>query len=138
MNAREGPGPSPAHRVAPQAGGGRVAGPGRDRGFASLWLVLCVSSFCVLFAGALAYGQVVATRHRAGAAADLAALAAADQALLGRDEACAAARRVAVAQGAGLVRCELDGVVADLTVEVRSGPFTPRKRARAGPVAAVR
>lgn len=132
MSPRERPGPDGVPRV----GDRRPHGP--DRGSASLWLVLSVSALCVLITGVLTYGQAVATRHRAGAAADLAALAAADQALAGRDRACAAARRVAVAQGAGLARCEVDGLVADLTVEVRFGPFTPRKRARAGPAAAVR
>lgn len=128
--------PAPSAAASPDGHGVRRSE--RDGGFASLLTVLCVSALCVVFAGVLAYGQAVVTRHRAAAAADLAALAAADRALSGRDGACAAARRVAVAQGADLVRCELEGVTADLTVRVRSGPFTPQKRARAVPVAAVR
>ncbi|MFB6530698.1 pilus assembly protein TadG-related protein, partial [Streptomyces sp. NPDC056399] len=44
-----------------------------------------------MFGAVLALGQAVAARHRAGGAADLAALAAADRALWGEAEACGAA-----------------------------------------------
>ncbi|MDG9702751.1 Rv3654c family TadE-like protein [Streptomyces sp. DH37] len=107
-----------------------------DRGSATVWAALCGLVLCAVAVGALALGQAVVTRHRAGAAADAAALAAADHALRGAGEACAAARRVAAAQRARVVRCQVLGEVADLTVRVRAGPYSAGVRARAGPAAA--
>ncbi|WP_374986565.1 Rv3654c family TadE-like protein [Streptomyces fradiae] len=88
---------------------------------------------CVVFAAVLALGQAVAARHRAGGAADLAALAAADRALSGAEAACAAAGRVARAQWAELTTCNLRGEIAEVTVRVRFGPYAPAVRSRAGP-----
>ncbi|WP_445046914.1 Rv3654c family TadE-like protein [Streptomyces drozdowiczii] len=87
-----------------------------------------------MFAVVLALGQVVAARHRAGGAADLAALAAADRALEGA-AACESAEEVAGAQGAEVVRCAVQGEVADVTARVRFGPYAPEVRSRAGPAA---
>lgn len=101
----------------------------RDRGSATVWAVLIVALLCVSAGVLLAVGHALTARHRAGAAADLAALAAADHALDGRTAACAFADRVAAAQGARLLRCAVVGEVADLTVSV--GPA--RVRSRAGP-----
>ncbi|NGN69167.1 flp pilus-assembly TadE/G-like family protein [Streptomyces sp. A7024] len=89
---------------------------------------------CAVFLALLGVGQAVLARHRAGAAADLAALAAADTALRGPGTACAEARRVAAAQRTTLVRCAVTGEVSDVSVAARAGPFEPRVRARAGPV----
>ncbi len=88
---------------------------------------------CVVFGAVLALGQAVAARHRAGGAADLAALAAADRALWGEAEACAAASRVAAAQGAELAGCAVRGEVAEVTARVVRGPYRPEVRSRAGP-----
>ncbi|WTI75126.1 hypothetical protein OG242_14240 [Streptomyces sp. NBC_00727] len=88
-----------------------------------------------MFAVVLALGQVVAARHRAGGAADLAALAAADRALEGAAAACESAEKVAGAQGAEVVRCAVQGEVADVTARVRFGPYAPEVRSRAGPAA---
>ncbi|MGI5349699.1 Rv3654c family TadE-like protein [Streptomyces sp. CA-250714] len=104
-----------------------------DRGSASVWAALSVVVLCGVFAAVLGFGQAVHVRHRAGAAADLAALAAADRALEGPARACAAARRVAQAQGARVARCAVRGEIADLDAGVRWGPYTARVRARAGP-----
>lgn len=98
-----------------------------------MWVVFACAALCAVFLALLAVAQAVQARHRAGAAADLAALAASDEALLGRAEACATARRVAAAQGARLTRCTLAGEVSDLTVTARAGGFTVEVRARAGP-----
>ncbi|MCI0383697.1 Rv3654c family TadE-like protein [Streptomyces sp. CNQ085] len=108
----------------------------RERGSATVWAALCGLVLCTVAAGVLGLGQAVVTRHRAGAAADAAALAAADHVLRGVEEACAAARRVAAAQRASVVRCWVREEVADLTVRVRSGPYSAGVRARAGPAAA--
>ncbi|WP_189889573.1 Rv3654c family TadE-like protein [Streptomyces xantholiticus] len=94
---------------------------------------MATSVLCAVFAIVLAMGQAVVARHRAGAAADLAALAAADQALSGAAGACATADRVARAQGAEVVRCAVTGEVADVTALARFGPYAPTVRARAGP-----
>ncbi|MFT2016154.1 Rv3654c family TadE-like protein [Streptomyces sp. 796.1] len=112
---------------------------------ATVWAAVAATALCAVFAALLTMGSVVTARHRAGGAADLAALAAADHALEGERAACTLAGRVARAQGAHLVRCAVRGEIADLTVEVPaagvmsalpagvSGKFVPRVRARAGP-----
>ncbi|MFF1507326.1 Rv3654c family TadE-like protein [Streptomyces sp. NPDC058326] len=104
-----------------------------DRGAATVWVAFAACALCVVFAAVLALGQAVAARHRAGGAADLAALAAADRALWGEVEACAAASRVAAAQRAELVRCAVRGEVAEVTARVVRGPYRPEVRSRAGP-----
>lgn len=105
----------------------------RDGGAATVWVACACSVLCVVFAAVLAMGQAVVARHRAGAAADLAALAASDQALRGTSAACGVASRVARAQGAEVVRCTVAGEVSDVTARVRVGPYAPRSRSRAGP-----
>lgn len=105
-----------------------------DSGSATVWAALSGMLLCAVFAVVLGLGQAVAARHRAGGAADLAALAAADRAFEGRARACAAARRVAEAQGARLLRCAVRGDVADVSVTAPFGPYTPPGvRSRAGP-----
>lgn len=98
-----------------------------------MWTALAACALCVVFGAVLALGQAVVARHRAGGAADLAALAAADRALWGEAEACAAASRVTGAQGAELVRCAVRGEVAEVTARVVRGPYRPEVRSRAGP-----
>ncbi|MFJ4872213.1 Rv3654c family TadE-like protein [Streptomyces sp. NPDC088757] len=109
--------------------------PGRrdDRGAATVWTAFAACVLCVVFGALLALGQAVVARHRAGGAADLAVLAAADRSLWGEAEACAAASRVAGAQGAELVRCAVRGELAEVTARVVRGPYRPQVRSRAGP-----
>ncbi len=114
------------------AGGRRRDG---DRGAATVWTAFAVCALCVVFGAVLALGQAVAVRHRAGGAADLAALAAADRVLWGEQVACAAAGRVAAAQGAELVECGVAGAEAEVTTRVVRGLWAPAVRARAGPAA---
>ncbi|MFI0860329.1 Rv3654c family TadE-like protein [Streptomyces smyrnaeus] len=104
-----------------------------DRGSASVWAALSVVVLCGVFAAVLGFGQAVYVRHRAGAVADLAALAAAERAAAGPARACEAARRVARAQDARVARCAVRGEVADLDAGVRWGPYSSRVRSRAGP-----
>lgn len=118
-------------------GRGRERAPDRDGGFATVWVAMTTATLCAVFAVVLALGQVVVARHRAGGAADLAALAAADRALLGPKEACGAAEEVAEAQGAVVVLCMVRGEIADVTAGVRFGPYEPTVRSRAGPPAGV-
>ncbi|GAA4555794.1 hypothetical protein GCM10023097_59250 [Streptomyces collinus] len=110
-----------------------VHGLGPDRGSASVWSVGAIAVLCVVFGVVLALGQAVVIRHRAAGGADLAALAAADHWADGGTAACARAGRVARAQGARLVRCEVAGEISDVTAASGRGPFTAEVRARAGP-----
>ncbi|MGW7582845.1 Rv3654c family TadE-like protein [Kitasatospora sp. NPDC054768] len=136
-----------AERVARARAARAVAAGGRgpDAGSATVWLLALAMLGTAVFAGTIAVGSVVASRHRAESAADLAALAAADRLLLDRDGGCARAAAIAAAQGAGLVSCAVDRsadaveVVAE--VDVRGLPARlpvgpARARARAGPVRA--
>nr|PPQ62379.1 helicase [Streptomyces sp. QL37] len=100
---------------------------------ATVWTAVTTATLCVVFATVLALGQAVTARHRAGGAADLAALAAADHALRGAETACGAAGEVALAQGAEIVRCVVQGEIADVTARARFGPYAPEVRSRAGP-----
>jgi secretion/DNA translocation related TadE-like protein len=100
-----------------------------DRGSATVWTALVGVVLCVVVGALLAMGHAIAARHRAGGAADLAALAAADHALLGQSQACSLAARVDAAQGARLLRCSVLGEIADVTAAV--GPA--HARSRAGP-----
>lgn len=102
-----------------------------------MWAVFCAMTLCLVFAGVVSLGQAASARHRAAGAADLAVLAAAENAFHGSRSACAVAVRVATAQGARVVRCTVREGVADLTAKVSWGPYEPRIRARAGPAAAV-
>jgi secretion/DNA translocation related TadE-like protein len=89
--------------------------------------------------GAGAYlGAVVVARHRAQAAADLAALAAAARLPSGTAAACARATAVAREMRVDHARCEVDGLDVVVTVQVAvvvAG--AARAAARAGPVDAV-
>ncbi|WP_063786513.1 Rv3654c family TadE-like protein [Streptomyces sp. IGB124] len=105
----------------------------RDRGSATVWAALVATVLGAVFAGVLLLGQAVVALHRAAAAADLAALAAAATWAHGPDTACATALRVARAQGAELAGCRLGGEVAEVEARAAAGPFAPLIRARAGP-----
>ncbi|MCW2777554.1 MAG: putative rane protein [Frankiales bacterium] len=103
-----------------------------DGGYATV-LVLSLVAVLLAVAGVLvSLGLVVTTRHRAGAAADLAALAAAERALEGAGAACAAADRVVLAAGGRLVTCRLDGSDASVGVEL----LPPGRLAVLGPARA--
>ncbi|MFJ8432054.1 Rv3654c family TadE-like protein [Kitasatospora sp. NPDC094019] len=117
----------------------------RDTGSATVWLLAGVLVGCVAFTAALALGVVLAARHRAESAADLAALAAADRLLVDADGGCGRARAVAAAQAAAVVSCAAD-LAADAVEVVAEVPVTglplrlpvgpARARARAGPLRA--
>jgi secretion/DNA translocation related TadE-like protein len=111
-----------------------------DRGSATVWVLALSGVLVSLGAAAVLVGSAVATRHRAEAAADLAALAAAGDAVTGAVDPCAAALSIAVANGAVLETCTvLPGAVVQIGVGVRvtMGPLGVRwahANARAGPV----
>ncbi|MFJ4964833.1 Rv3654c family TadE-like protein [Streptomyces sp. NPDC088729] len=117
---------------------GQSQGRDGDRGTATVWVAVTGVTLCAVFAVVLALGQAVAARHRAGGAADLAALAAADRALEGPAAACEAAGRVALAQDASIVRCVVEGDTADVTARAGFGLYEPAVRSRAGRPSGVR
>jgi len=85
--------------------------------------------------GAGAYlGSVVVARHRAQAAADLSALAAAARLPLGAQAACARATAVAREMRVDDARCEVDDLDVVVTVRVVAFAAVARAAARAGPV----
>lgn len=88
--------------------------------------------------GAAYVGVVVTARHRAQAAADLGALAAAHRIAMGPDEACTWAAAVADAMRTHMARCDVTGLDIVVAVEVpvtlgRFGAGAARAVARAGP-----
>jgi secretion/DNA translocation related TadE-like protein len=118
--------------------------PGRrpgDEGSVTVW-VLCAGLVIVLIAAGIAVtGAAVVARHRAQAAADLAALAGAMRAWDGESAACERAADVGTANDARLVACRLDGFDVIVTVEVAPSLLghagVARVSARAGPAMAV-
>ena len=93
--------------------------PNDDRGFVTIavaGLLLMLLSVTALVA---TLGAVAVARHRAAAAADLAALAAASRALEGSGAACQAAATVARRQSAHLLSCSISGLEALVVVGVR-------------------
>lgn len=89
-----------------------------------------MAALLAITVGAFHLGSAVIARHRAQAAADLSALAAAAMLPGGADTACGKASAIARAMSVGVVDCAVEGL--DVVVTVRSGPA--RAAARAGPV----
>ena len=116
--------------------------PTGDRGSATVWVIALSAALAVVGAAVVLVGAATVARHRAGAAADLAALAAAGRAVRGEPGACGLAADVARANAATLVSCTVDvDAVVDLRVSIplrlgRLGSWTASGRARAGPVPA--
>lgn len=115
-----------------------------DDGTGSVLVVALVAVLGVGALGVATVGQAVLARHRAGTAADLAALAAASTAWPAAgsgpcaDDVLAAARQVATANRGALVGCRADGGDVEVVVTVpvpgwaaSTGPA--RAAARAGP-----
>ncbi|BBZ19516.1 hypothetical protein MGAD_38510 [Mycolicibacterium gadium] len=100
---------------------------------AMMAVLLAISIACVYL------GSAVVARHRAQAAADLAALAAAGGLVHGAQTACGHAVAVAEAMGSSVADCSMRGLNVVVAVEVptvlgRFGVGTARAIARAGPV----
>lgn len=96
----------------------------RDRGSASIWVLACSALVLVIGVIGAVRTSAVLARHRAESAADLAALAAAGQIGVS-EQMCAAARSIAAANGAHVLRCT-PAVAAD----GRSGTVTVRVEVR--------
>jgi secretion/DNA translocation related TadE-like protein len=118
---------------------GGVMSHGRsDEGSATIW-ILAIGLALVFGAVAIAMaGAGTLARHKAQAAADLAALAGALRTLEGEQAACQRAAEISARNGAQLVSCHLDGLDVVVVVEVApallAGTGVARAAARAGPV----
>lgn len=109
-----------------------------DAGFAAIVVLALAGVLVACAAVSVALASIAVTRHRAAAAADLAALSAALHAPQGVQAACAAARRTALEQRTVLTACRLQGLDAVVEVAARPAPALARfgtavARARAGP-----
>lgn len=115
----------------------------RQQGSATVLVLGCVLAACLLCGWWITAGRAGVARQHAETAADLAALAAANSAARsdGNDASpCAAAARVAFANGARLESCRLDVAAGESLPDVEvtvvvSAPVTARSTARAGPQA---
>jgi secretion/DNA translocation related TadE-like protein len=110
-----------------------------DRGSASLVAVAMMAVLLAITTGGVFVGSAVIARHRAQAAADLAALGAAQGLADGTGAACSMAFAVARAMRTAITDCvvvDLDVVViVEATVPLgRVGVGPARATARAGPV----
>ncbi|GLP73423.1 hypothetical protein TUM20983_05330 [Mycobacterium antarcticum] len=91
-----------------------------------------------LTVGGAMVGSAVIARHRAQAAADLAALSAAGHLAAGQQTACASAAALTTAMSATLASCTVEDLDVVVTAEVavglgRWGVHAARAAARAGP-----
>ncbi|SIR94835.1 Rv3654c family TadE-like protein [Williamsia sterculiae] len=113
-----------------------------ERGSATVLGAFVIAALVATTIGVLHIGGAVSARHRAQSAADLGALAAAQQIVAGAGaDACATARRFVTDNGGRLTDCRPDGenVTVAVAVSVPLGSFgvrDARARARAGPMAA--
>lgn len=105
-----------------------------DGGSGGVLAVAIVAVTLIVATTALLLATVLVARQRAAGAADAAALAAADV-LLGvvPGDPCRLASAVATANGARLIRCDLVGAEAHVTVSVAVATGAVRASARAGP-----
>jgi len=119
----------------------RRRGASGERGSATVWVLVLCGVLATVGVAVVLMGAAVVARHRAGAAADLAALAGAARAVQGGDG-CGEASRLARANAAQLTGCDVEPggrvlVTVDVPVALgRLGVFTASARARAGPVPA--
>jgi secretion/DNA translocation related TadE-like protein len=125
---------------APERRGARRAACSRsESGVATIWGLAIMGLLLMLAAVSAGVVDLIGARHQAEAAADLAALAGAQAAVDG-DDACEAARRIAAANHGALTRCEVDGEIVEVRVDVDGSRLLGRiwtltGRARAGPAA---
>jgi secretion/DNA translocation related TadE-like protein len=112
---------------------------GGERGSASLLAVAMMAVLLTITIGGVYVGSAVIARHRAQAAADLAAVAAAAHLADGADAACMQASTVAKAMRARITQCAVDKLDVVVTMDInvalgRLGVGPARATARAGPV----
>jgi secretion/DNA translocation related TadE-like protein len=109
----------------------------QDRGSATIYAAVALVALTALGVTVSGYTALAAAKHRAGAAADLAALAGA-QALQDGGDACVSASSVAARNGAQLAVCVVEGLTVEVVARA-DGPhllgraWTFESAARAGP-----
>ena len=118
--------------------GAAVAARAAEAGVATVWAAAAVAVLTTVLAACLHLGAALLARHRAESAADLAALAAAREAVRGEGGACRRAAEIATAMGTEVARCRLVGWNALVEVRVAvplalPGLTTASGRAMAGP-----
>ena len=105
-----------------------------ERGSGSVLVVALLGALVTLTAVLLPVLALLPAHQSAQGAADAAALAAADVASgLVSGVPCATAARAAELNGARLVACSVDGLIATVSVSRTAGGFPIGSRARAGP-----
>jgi secretion/DNA translocation related TadE-like protein len=109
----------------------------RERGAVTVHAMTIAILLLVVTLVLLQAAALIRLRHRVAAAADLSALAA-SQASVAGDDGCVAARTIARANEAEVVRCRMDYDVATVTVRAVSRPWwsstwAAEQRARAAP-----
>jgi secretion/DNA translocation related TadE-like protein len=105
-----------------------------DRGVATVWVAWAIAALVAVVGLMLLLGAATVTRHRAAAAADLSALAAAAYGPWGEEFACRQARWVSERMSVRLAGCRLTGWLADVEVTVpMSGIGQATAHASAGP-----
>ncbi len=113
----------------------RQSNRGDERGSVTVVAAAMVVVLLTVTAGSAYLGAAVVARHRAQAAADLAALAAAARLPAGAEQACAQATTIALAMQAALTGCVVEDVDVVISAEVAVGTWgKARAAARAGPV----
>lgn len=122
----------------PRGAGWRREGRARfargDRGAGSALVVAVMAATLLLLMLSAPLYKGVANKRVAAGAADAVALAAADVAIgIVAGVPCERAAAVAAANGAGLLACAVDGVIASVTVRVGSAPLAATASATAGP-----
>lgn len=104
------------------------------RGSGSVLALTMILAILSVSLALVAVGAATGVRQRVIAAADSAALAAADTALGATPGSpCANAERVAIAHGASLGRCDVDGLVVTVETRATFAGFPVHARSRAGP-----
>jgi len=111
-----------------------------DTGAATVLAAVLIAALMAITLGGIRLGATEVARHRAQAAADLAALAAAGRLSLGPDAACRQAEHLAAAMRATVLNCTVEQLDVVVTVAVRTGGWLSEARAasRAGPSAGPR
>jgi secretion/DNA translocation related TadE-like protein len=107
-----------------------------ETGSATVLAAALVAALVAVALGGVSVGAAAVARHRAQAAADLAALAAAGRLPLGPQAACDQARSIATAMGAAVSGCDIQNLDVVVAVTVRPGgriAGEARAAARAGP-----
>lgn len=98
---------------------GRAVHDDPEAGYATVWAAAVMTVLLGLALAGVELGMAVGIRHRAEAAVDLAALAAAGHAGEGEEPACAQAARVAERMSTRLTACRVSGWEVRVELEAR-------------------